>query len=455
MSAKDKVTATNRQKLIVGPAGTDETKTLERVVTDLTTNGPLLPDIPTSSGSTQLLVPGTYVPRVGLPPGVPYMYVIGNLLEGYPVDLAAVGAPLNPNVALTVDRGNYFGFGIDAIIGKGFTGEVAAYAIPAVPSVIAGVSPSFTSVVSADGTLFEISQPSSTFSNDAIRIREVDLSWSEYSISGNTSLGHIAVGEASDVAGVLIFSQAYYTSAPDTLGIVYSDHSLVALDKSMTVTSSQDMTLTSYPGDGGANVGVIENGWVLLINSGVGYAYGSGTAWARPSVVTTSEPAARVGRIFLNSTPQVLSSKNMSIGPTGVAWVSFQADTFSNPNTVVRLDLVTGQIQRFQDVLYDNTLTYPVVISDTLYISDSVCAVAGHYEVPSAGAVPIIVFVAVDANGAMSVNMLEFPEYIGTFSQVASMVKLTDGTLAFHLYSGALASTGQPANVLYGITEYP
>lgn len=410
-------------------------------------------------GAAELLVPGTYVPKVGLPPGVPYLYVIGNLLENYPIDLFLTGN-LDPNFDLTLDKGNYFGLGDDAILGKSQSGEVTAYSVPAYPAIISPITPQLKSVVSAAGTLFELPysyEEKKTFAYfyDTVRIREADLTWSEYTVSSATGYIPMFYGEGSDVSGVVICSQA--TAATPVTGGTIFDYAFISVDETLTVTNTQTFSIFAATNVNTPTSGIVDNGWMLMVSNHPGgpVAASGGEVWARPSIVTASAPATFIGRVFPNNTFQVLTPKNLSVGPTGVAWISYQDDAYGNTNAVVRMDLVTGQVQRYQGVLYDNTLTYPVVITDTVYINDNMCAVSGYYSIPTVADVPIIIFVALDNDGAMSVNMLEFPDYAGSFSAVYRMVKMPNNTLVFHLYSSALALTGFPADILFGITSYP
>jgi hypothetical protein len=401
-------------------------------------------------GPPQLIVPGTYVPQVGLPPGIPYVYVIGNLLEGYPIDLTLTG-DLRPDFELSLDLGNYFGLGADAIIGKSPINEVVVYKIPNSPIIIPGVGLPLQKIVSSSGMLFEAPGRD----GDTLRSRQPDFTWDEYDITTDFGYPQIAAGEGSDVSGCLLLigntSSTQIPPAPLPATSFLLTYDLIAVDDTGNVTHTEEVSVLRPASEINPNCGVIENGWLLIVSSGVGFALGQGTMWARPSVVTESAPMVNIGKVFTSSTAQLLSNRNMSIGPTGIAWVSYLPDGSGNIGGVVRADLITGQIQRYQGILYDSTLSYEVTIEDTVYISDTVCAVSGYYQIPAVTQVPVVVFLSLAPDGGFTVTQLEFPDYSGTFSTVANMVKLPGNMLVFHLHSGSLDLTGQPASILFSV----
>lgn len=403
-------------------------------------------------GPAELLVPGTYIPRVGLPPGIPYVYVIGGLIEGYPVDISTIG-PLYPYVDFSLDSENYFGLGIDAFIGKSVAGEIRAYRIPAYPASISGNTPLLRKVISADGTLFELPYTYADVSSylvDTIRVRETDLSWTEYSLYAELGIQATTTGEGSDVSGVVV-ATVPYSNTTGLMNTTY-DYYIISVDKTLSVTNTQTGSYTLPNGRGFADTGIIENGWIILAQGGVSYDFREGTVWARPSVTTAAAPTVKLGNIFESPTPQSIRPANLSVGTTGILWASYKADGYGNTGGVVRFDAITGQIQRYTNVLFDNTGTYPIEILKTLYINDNTCAVSGYYYVPGVTYVPIISFVALDNEGALTVNILEFPDYSGSTSRIPNMVKLPDNTLVFQLFSENLDATGGPANILFGTT---
>jgi hypothetical protein len=420
---------------------------------------------PNLGGGAELLVPGTYVPKVGLPPGVPYLYVIGNLLEGYPIDLALTG-DLSPDFQLSLDQGDFFDLGVTAVLGKAPTGEVTAYKIPAQPVIISGFSPSLRVLLSADSTLFELPfgfEEASEFLlaitySSTLLIRQPSASWSVVDLFALLGVYPLFAGEGSDFDGCLVFTPSSgFDPVPE--GTMHY-HTMEAIDSTGLVVDTMPVDVVVYPDDSLPNTGMIENGWLLIGAGGLASdplaPAQSGTFWCRSSDVYAGDDVVRIGKVFQYSSTQPLSSRHMSIGESGIAWVAHQADVYGNGQNIVRLNLNNGTLQRYVEVLYDSTLTYPVVILDTAHIENNICAVAGYYTDTVLGVeVPIIVFLAIAPDGGFSVNMLEFPDYAGTGSSIRNMVQQPNGTLVFHLYSAALATTGLPASILFGITEYP
>ncbi len=416
-------------------------------------------------GPAELIVPGTYVPKVGLPPGIPYIYVIGNLMEGYPIDLNLTGGPLTPEVELSLDFGDELGLGLHAILGKTFGDDVAAYRIPAAPAIIPGHysgtdGGNLRSILSADGTLFEMpySEAVTGYSDFQksryIIIKGDDDVWYPREIYEYLGIFPIFAGQAADVDAPIIMS-SYTSTTPDGVGGSYDQHTIVAMNKYAVAIDTQYETVRRALGDSAANAGISENGWMLIAAVADAEYPGSpasGTFWARPAVVTAGNDIERIGKVLVYPSSQIMSERNMSVGPTGIAWVSYQLDASGNDQTVVRLDLINKTLQRYLGTLYDSTATYPIEIRDTIYIDDNTCAVSGHYTDTVLGTqIPTVSYIALDYLGNVSVNILEFPDYAGADSSIFNMVK-TPTELVYHLYSSALDSTGFSANILWGTT---
>lgn len=399
-------------------------------------------------GPPELLVPGTYVPVVGLPPGVPYLYVIGNLITNYPIDLTAT-SPLSPNIKITTDRTNFFGLGIETVLGVSSLGTaVVAVKPPASPVISATPGPpagtgfqADDGLLSADGTIFRmfagINPGDPTLLRYKLLVRQPDSSWYLLDLSADPVIGY---GDASDVAGNFIVKQS--TTTPGAIDISNVD----STGTETTYQTDLDTGITPRRA-------IVENGFIIVHDKlGIPFYASAGNIAARPSSVTAVLPFINVGSVFSTTAVQPLEAKNISIGPTGVAWISHQSESYFTPitNAVVRADLINGTIERFPDVLYDNTLTYEIQILDTLYIADNICAVSGYYTIPAVGDVPIIAYIVIDAFNNVSVNLLEFPDYLGTGSAVYSMVKVGT-TLVFHLYSSALDVTSSPVSILFAV----
>jgi hypothetical protein len=373
-------------------------------------------------GQTELLVPGTYVPKVGLPPGIPYLYVIGNLMEGYPIDtnlLTPLAGTNDSTFKLNRDAGNYFGLGVDAIIGvsTASTRDPVVYRLPNQPVAIDG-STVDQEYVTAAGTIAGRNNSGSTM----MRVR-VGGTWVTVitPADGRTSgFGAHGVGPSADGAYFILHR----------LGVQTQPSLIERVDALGQVTGSQLLSATMTTRSEGGQTCVIENGWMLV------YCYPSGTGTSRrifyrPAVFDDTE-----WQTLPLASGNISSRKLMSVGSTGVAWVA------NTSGTLYRYDLNTGSGQAFPGMFFDpEGLGRTVTLDTVAYVADNICAMGGRL-IDGATSIPFLTLVAIDGFGNVTLNQELFPDIPG---RIVSAVMLNDGTLVFHLHSSNVS-------LLYGVS---
>jgi hypothetical protein len=352
---------------------------------------------------------------VGIPPGIPYVYVPANLVS-FPIDFSAV-PPLKAEMSrttsiggdhivdyeegkLNVDSQNVIGTGGQAVLGvygttlrayDTSTGLATSVSLPTTYSDLSYASCVNNKIVVHRTGASSVSASISLHVYDGSTVSTVSFP------SPSGTLQYCGSGSSGDGLEVVIAwrnpSNTLYVARYDTAGVLQSQ-------KSITFTA---LGLTSAIMGGGA--ARVENGYVLF----------SGTTHI---VATEDDTASGTWIPFVVDGP---GEPNMCMGPNGIGWAVTATTTDPTADIDVHiLDFSTGSVNTFVQALTGWVSPFDPVaanISSThgiCYLSDTKMGVCSGYYNSVAGTIqPIYITVTYTAGtpGTLTLSQLYFSAY--------------------------------------------